>query len=145
MAFELKKVRVPTARDRVNKEDCAFCFKNVVRGPHPAVHSFFTLTGAAQETEGGLFVDLNSFIGVCGDHLALHHERTSNTVYLHIVRTRTLKPVRPSSLARPALHSPESGGEGGRRPEAQGGGARHWCADEGVQAGGSGGAWRGVC
>ena len=29
--FDLKKVRVPTARDRVNKEDCAFCFKNIVR------------------------------------------------------------------------------------------------------------------
>lgn len=40
-------------------------------------------------------MDLNSFIGVCADHLALHFERTANPLYLHIVRTRTLKPVRP--------------------------------------------------
>lgn len=63
------------------------------------------LTISSQESEGGLYVDLNTFIGVCADHLPLHFERTSNPVYLNIIRTKTLKPVCKET---PSSRSPSS-------------------------------------
>lgn len=55
-----------------------------------------------QKSEGGLFVDMNSFLAFGKDCVAWNFEKTGNPVYLHIKQTK--KPVpedRP--LKKPTL------------------------------------------
>lgn len=50
-----------------------------------------------QRSEGGLFVDMNSFLAFGKEFVAWNYEKSGNPVYLHIKETR--KPVsedRPS-------------------------------------------------
>uniref|UniRef100_A0A3B4CS52 Ubiquitin carboxyl-terminal hydrolase n=1 Tax=Pygocentrus nattereri TaxID=42514 RepID=A0A3B4CS52_PYGNA len=65
----LSTVRVPRPGDRVHKDECAFSF-------------------ASPESEGGLYVCMNSFLGFGGQFVERHHARTGQRAYLHITRTR---------------------------------------------------------
>ena len=58
----LPKVKVPSSYDRVYKDECMFCF-------------------AGPESDEGIFVNLNSWVGVGSRFLALEHERSGNVLY----------------------------------------------------------------
>lgn len=50
-----------------------------------------------QRSEGGLFVDLNTFLAFGKDYVGWNYERTGNPVYLHIKQRKKLVPEdRPS-------------------------------------------------
>eukprot|EP00227_Mantoniella_beaufortii_P012729 CAMPEP_0197579800 /NCGR_PEP_ID=MMETSP1326-20131121/3720_1 /TAXON_ID=1155430 /ORGANISM="Genus nov. species nov., Strain RCC2288" /LENGTH=630 /DNA_ID=CAMNT_0043143357 /DNA_START=223 /DNA_END=2111 /DNA_ORIENTATION=+ len=67
-------VRVPTAYEKVFKDECVFSFDSPF-------------------SPGGLYINLASFHGLGHDYLALDHERTGNALYLHQKCTKVLKPV----------------------------------------------------
>jgi ubiquitin carboxyl-terminal hydrolase 5/13 len=58
----LKKVRVPSSYDRVYKDECVFSF-------------------ATPESPEGIFVNLNSWVGVGSRFLDLDHLRSGNVLY----------------------------------------------------------------
>lgn len=50
-----------------------------------------------QRSEGGLFIDLNTFLAFGKDYVGWNYERTGNPVYLHIKQRKKLVPEdRPS-------------------------------------------------
>ncbi|XP_062848799.1 ubiquitin carboxyl-terminal hydrolase 5 isoform X1 [Trichomycterus rosablanca] len=67
----LSTIRVPRPGDRVHKDECALSF-------------------ASPESEGGLYVCMNSFLGFGSRFVERHHAKTGQRAYLHI--KRTLKP-----------------------------------------------------
>ncbi|KAJ4756079.1 Ubiquitinyl hydrolase 1 [Rhynchospora pubera] len=79
----LAKVRIPEPTNRIHKEECCISFDT-------------------PRSEGGLYVDMCSFLGFGKDFVRWNFERTGNSVYLHIQQER--KPVpedRP--LKKPTL------------------------------------------
>lgn len=55
-----------------------------------------------QRSEGGLFVDMNTFLAFGKDYIGWHYEKTGNPVYLHIKQNKVLVPEdRP--LKKPTL------------------------------------------
>jgi hypothetical protein len=57
-----------------------------------------------QKSEGGLYVDMSSFLGFGREQLEWNYEKTGNPVYLHIVKRR--KPEADEAdrlLKKPAL------------------------------------------
>lgn len=66
----LKTIKVPTASDRIYKDEC--------------VYSFTT-----PDSSCGLFVSLSSFLGFDPSYAAKYAVATGNCVFLHIKRTRT--------------------------------------------------------
>ncbi|GER56538.1 ubiquitin carboxyl-terminal hydrolase [Striga asiatica] len=74
----LFRVRIPEPSNRIYKEECCISFDT-------------------PKSEGGLYVDMNSFLAFGKEFVGWNYEKTGNTVYLHIKETR--KPVsedRPS-------------------------------------------------
>uniref|UniRef100_A0A8C1LV51 Ubiquitin carboxyl-terminal hydrolase n=1 Tax=Cyprinus carpio TaxID=7962 RepID=A0A8C1LV51_CYPCA len=65
----LSTIRVPRPGDRVHKDECAFSF-------------------ASPESDGGLYVCMNSFLGFGSKYVERHHVKTGQRAYLHITRTR---------------------------------------------------------
>ncbi|KAK6934343.1 Ubiquitinyl hydrolase, variant UBP zinc finger, partial [Dillenia turbinata] len=65
----LSRVRIPEPTTRIYKQECCV--------------SFDTL-----RSEGGLFVDINSFLAFGKDYVGWNYEKTGNPVYLHIKQTR---------------------------------------------------------
>uniref|UniRef100_A0A8C1IVT6 Ubiquitin carboxyl-terminal hydrolase n=1 Tax=Cyprinus carpio TaxID=7962 RepID=A0A8C1IVT6_CYPCA len=65
----LSTIRVPRPGDRVHKDECAFSF-------------------ASPESEGGLYVCMNSFLGFGSKYVERHYAKTGQRAYLHITRTR---------------------------------------------------------
>ncbi|XP_076010710.1 ubiquitin carboxyl-terminal hydrolase 5 [Genypterus blacodes] len=65
----LSTIRVPKRGDRVHKDECALSF-------------------SSPESEGGLYVCMNSFLGFGSQYVDRHHARTGQRAYLHITRTR---------------------------------------------------------
>ncbi|KAG5856255.1 hypothetical protein ANANG_G00006100 [Anguilla anguilla] len=65
----LSTIRVPRAGDRVHKDECAFSF-------------------SSPESEGGLYVCMNTFLGFGSQYVDRHYSRTGQRAYLHITRTR---------------------------------------------------------
>uniref|UniRef100_A0A672M0V5 Ubiquitin carboxyl-terminal hydrolase n=1 Tax=Sinocyclocheilus grahami TaxID=75366 RepID=A0A672M0V5_SINGR len=65
----LSTIRVPRPGDRVHKDECAFSF-------------------SSPESEGGLYVCMNSFLGFGSKYVERHHAKTGQRAYLHITRTR---------------------------------------------------------
>jgi len=50
-----------------------------------------------QRSEGGLFIDLNTFLAFGKDYVGWNYDKTGNPVYLHIKQTMKLVPEdRPS-------------------------------------------------
>uniref|UniRef100_A0A1A7WZW5 Ubiquitin carboxyl-terminal hydrolase n=1 Tax=Iconisemion striatum TaxID=60296 RepID=A0A1A7WZW5_9TELE len=68
----LSTIRVPKPGDRVHKDECALSF-------------------ASPESDGGLYVCMNSFLGFGGQYVDRHYARTGQRAYLHITRTRKAK------------------------------------------------------
>uniref|UniRef100_A0A4W6CG68 Ubiquitin carboxyl-terminal hydrolase n=1 Tax=Lates calcarifer TaxID=8187 RepID=A0A4W6CG68_LATCA len=68
----LSTIRVPKPGDRVHKDECALSF-------------------SSPESEGGLYVCMNSFLGFGSQYVDRHHARSGQRAYLHITRTRKAK------------------------------------------------------
>lgn len=56
-----------------------------------------------QRSEGGLFVDLNSFLAYGKDCVGWNFEKTGNPVYLHIKQMRKLVAPEDRPLKKPTL------------------------------------------
>ncbi|KAF0916131.1 hypothetical protein E2562_000733 [Oryza meyeriana var. granulata] len=69
----LHKVRIPEPTNRIHKDECCVSFDT-------------------PRSEGGLYVDMTSFLGFGKEHVAWNYEKTGNPVYLHIVQRRKLEP-----------------------------------------------------
>ncbi|XP_024959487.1 ubiquitin carboxyl-terminal hydrolase 14 isoform X2 [Cynara cardunculus var. scolymus] len=79
----LSKVRIPEPTNRIYKQECCISFDT-------------------PKSEGGLFVDMNTFLAFGKDYVGWNFEKTGNPVYLHIKQTK--KPIpedRP--LKKPTL------------------------------------------
>ncbi|XP_008321015.1 ubiquitin carboxyl-terminal hydrolase 5 isoform X1 [Cynoglossus semilaevis] len=68
----LSTIRVPKPGDRVHKDECALSF-------------------ASPESEGGLYLCMNSFLGFGSQYVDRHSARSGQRAYLHITRTRKSK------------------------------------------------------
>ncbi|KAL0816210.1 hypothetical protein Bca101_072654 [Brassica carinata] len=64
----LSRVQIPEPTHRIYKHECCLSFDT-------------------PRSEGGLFVDMNSFLAFGKDYVAWNHEKTGNPVYLHIKET----------------------------------------------------------
>ncbi|TXG67169.1 hypothetical protein EZV62_008444 [Acer yangbiense] len=74
----LSRVRIPEPTNRIFKQECCISFDT-------------------PKSEGGLFVDLNTFLAYGKDCVGWNYEKTGDPVYLHIKQTRKLVPEdRPS-------------------------------------------------
>ncbi|KAL0553723.1 hypothetical protein IC582_007627 [Cucumis melo] len=74
----LSRVRIPEPTNRIYKQECCLSFDS-------------------PRSEGGLFVDLNTFLAFGKDYVGWNYERTGNPVYLHIKQRKKLVPEdRPS-------------------------------------------------
>ncbi|GAA6102539.1 ubiquitin carboxyl-terminal hydrolase 13 isoform X1 [Tachysurus ichikawai] len=60
-------IRVPRSGDRVFKSECAFSFDS-------------------PESEGGLYVCMNTFLGFGREHVERHYRKTGQSVYMHLKR-----------------------------------------------------------
>ncbi|KAJ0839606.1 putative ubiquitinyl hydrolase 1 [Helianthus annuus] len=79
----LSRVRIPEPTNRIYKQECCISFDT-------------------PKSEGGLFVDMNTFLAFGKDYVGWNFEKTGNPVYLHIKQTK--KPIpedRP--LKKPTL------------------------------------------
>uniref|UniRef100_A0A672LW37 Ubiquitin carboxyl-terminal hydrolase n=1 Tax=Sinocyclocheilus grahami TaxID=75366 RepID=A0A672LW37_SINGR len=91
----LSTIRVPRPGDRVHKDECAFSF-------------------SSPESEGGLYVCMNSFLGFGSKYVERHHAKTGQRAYLHITRTRKTQYVYFIKCKRlKSLHVFLAGIEGG--------------------------------
>ncbi|XP_039619727.1 ubiquitin carboxyl-terminal hydrolase 5 isoform X1 [Polypterus senegalus] len=68
----LSTIRVPKPGDRVHKDECAFSFDN-------------------PESDGGLFVCMNTFLGFGANWVERHYRKTGQRAFLHIKRIRKPK------------------------------------------------------
>jgi ubiquitin carboxyl-terminal hydrolase 5/13 len=59
----------------------------------------------SQKSEGGLYVDMTSFLAFGRDHVAWNFEKSENPVYLHIVQRRKPDPEEEADrpLKKPTL------------------------------------------
>ncbi|OQV13825.1 Ubiquitin carboxyl-terminal hydrolase 5 [Hypsibius exemplaris] len=71
----LPNVRVPGAHDKIYKDECVYSFDS-------------------PESETGLYICLNTFLGFGRQHVEKHYAKTENAVYLHLKRTK--KPIAQS-------------------------------------------------
>ncbi|CAN1154302.1 Ubiquitin carboxyl-terminal hydrolase 14 [Linum perenne] len=79
----LSRVRIPEPTNRVYKSECCISFDN-------------------PRSEGGLFIDMNTFLAFGKDCVAWNYEKTGNPVYLHIKQTeKSIPEDRP--LKKPTL------------------------------------------
>lgn len=79
----LTKVRIPEPTNRIYKQECCISFDT-------------------PKSEGGLFVDMNTFLAFGKDYVGWNFEKTGNPVYLHIKQTKKAIPEdRP--LKKPTL------------------------------------------
>lgn len=80
----VSKVRIPTNGDRIYKDEC--------------VYSFDT-----PESDTGLYVCLNTFLGLGLKHIERHYHRTGSAIYLHIKRIKKeiLQPKNESENKKP--------------------------------------------
>lgn len=62
---QLSKVRIPEPSNRIYKQECCISY-------------------ATPRSDGGLFVDLCSFLAFGKDHVSWQHQKTGNSVYLNI-------------------------------------------------------------
>ncbi|KAJ6950298.1 ubiquitin carboxyl-terminal hydrolase 14-like [Populus alba x Populus x berolinensis] len=79
----LSRVRIPEPTNRIYKQECCVSFET-------------------PRSEGGLFVDMTTFLAFGKDYVGWNYEKTGNPVYLHIKQTRKVVPEdRP--LKKPTL------------------------------------------
>ncbi|KAK1168598.1 ubiquitin carboxyl-terminal hydrolase 13-like isoform X1 [Acipenser oxyrinchus oxyrinchus] len=75
-------IRVPRTGDRVFKSECAFSYDS-------------------PESEGGLYVCMNTFLGFGREHVERHYRKTGQCVYMHLKRTIKEKATGASGGAIP--------------------------------------------
>ncbi|XP_033894289.3 ubiquitin carboxyl-terminal hydrolase 13-like isoform X2 [Acipenser ruthenus] len=75
-------IRVPRIGDRVFKSECAFSYDS-------------------PESEGGLYVCMNTFLGFGREHVERHYRKTGQCVYMHLKRTMKEKATGASGGAIP--------------------------------------------
>lgn len=68
LRLNLSRVRIPEPTNRIYKDECCISFDT-------------------PKSEGGLFVDMNSFLAFGKDYVGWNYEKTGNPVYLHIKET----------------------------------------------------------
>ncbi|KAF7822784.1 Ubiquitin carboxyl-terminal hydrolase 14 [Senna tora] len=74
----LSRVRIPEPTNRIYKQECCISFDT-------------------PRSEGGLFVDMYTFLAFGKDYVSWNYEKTGNPVYMHIKQTKKLDPEdRPS-------------------------------------------------
>lgn len=74
----LSRVRIPEPTNRIYKHECCVSFDT-------------------PRSEGGLFIDMCTFLAFGKDYVGWNYEKTGNPVYLHIKQTKKLVPEdRPS-------------------------------------------------
>ncbi|XP_043689178.1 ubiquitin carboxyl-terminal hydrolase 14 [Telopea speciosissima] len=79
----LSRVRIPEPTNRIYKQECCISFDS-------------------PKSDGGLFIDMNSFLAFGKDYVGWNYEKTGNPVYLHIKQTKKSVPEdRP--LKKPTL------------------------------------------
>uniref|UniRef100_A0A7N6BP74 Ubiquitin carboxyl-terminal hydrolase n=1 Tax=Anabas testudineus TaxID=64144 RepID=A0A7N6BP74_ANATE len=83
----LSTIRVPKPGDRVHKDECALSF-------------------STPESEGGLYVCMNSFLGFGSQYVDRHHARSGQRAYLHITRTRKKEDDSNSGSGHPPKKKP---------------------------------------
>ncbi|KAK7329583.1 hypothetical protein VNO77_23753 [Canavalia gladiata] len=71
--LNLSRVRIPEKTNRIHKHECCVSFDS-------------------PKSEGGLFVDLYSFVAFGKDFVGWNYEKTGNSVYLHIKQTTKFLP-----------------------------------------------------
>ncbi|KAG2586665.1 hypothetical protein PVAP13_5NG065200 [Panicum virgatum] len=96
----LHKVRIPEPGSRIHKDECCVSFDT-------------------PRSEGGLYVDMSSFLGFGREHVEWNFEKTGNPVYLHIVQRRKPEPDEADRpLKKPTLLAiGVEGGFGDQEPE----------------------------
>ncbi|RLN24644.1 ubiquitin carboxyl-terminal hydrolase 14 [Panicum miliaceum] len=96
----LHKVRIPEPGSRIHKDECCVSFDT-------------------PRSEGGLYVDMSSFLGFGREHVEWNFEKTGNPVYLHIVQRRKAEPDEADRpLKKPTLLAiGVEGGFGDQEPE----------------------------
>ncbi|XP_025815737.1 ubiquitin carboxyl-terminal hydrolase 14-like [Panicum hallii] len=96
----LHKVRIPEPGNRIHKDECCVSFDT-------------------PRSEGGLYVDMSSFLGFGREHVEWNFEKTGNPVYLHIVRRQKPEPDEADRpLKKPTLLAiGVEGGFGDQEPE----------------------------
>ena len=75
----LSKINIPTAATSLYKDECVYTFHT-------------------PESEGGLLIDLNSFLGFSPEYALLNFQRTGNAVYLNISKKRVPKKRRANAM-----------------------------------------------
>eukprot|EP00898_Chlorokybus_atmophyticus_P002300 jgi/Chlat1/3070/Chrsp21S03316 len=81
----LGRVRIPVASNKVFKEECCLSFDT-------------------PKSDGGLFIDLNSFLAFGKDYVMYNFNKTGNPVYFNITRTR--KPIEATNDEDPPRKRP---------------------------------------
>ncbi|XP_073970641.1 ubiquitin specific protease 5 [Rhodnius prolixus] len=94
----LSKIRVPQKNDRIYKDEC--------------VYSFDT-----PDIETGLYVCLQTFLGLGRDFVERHYRRTGSKVYLHIKRDRIEKDDKQGDGPERKVTKLAIGLEGGFEPD----------------------------
>ena len=84
----LGSVRTPLGGDKVYKDECIYSFDTPVSIDLIRIYIQLSLHLNCQESEGGLYVSLSSFLGVSGQFLDLHYQKTEEDLYLHIKKIR---------------------------------------------------------
>lgn len=72
LAPHVDKIRIPGDSDKIHKDECVFSFDT-------------------PDSEGGLYVCLNTFLGFAKRHVEKHYAKTGNAVYLHLETVSTQK------------------------------------------------------
>jgi len=86
------EVRVPLGGDKVYKDQCVYSFDTPVSNwcvLCPVFH-----VQSTQESAGGLYVCLYSFLGFGKDHVQAYCNKSGRRLFLHIKRTK--KPPQPA-------------------------------------------------
>jgi len=84
-------VRVPLGGDKVYKDQCVYSFDTPVSNITSREH--FCHMQSTQESAGGLYVCLYSFLGFGKDHVQSYCMRSGRRLFLHIKKTK--KPPQP--------------------------------------------------
>lgn len=94
----LSKIKAPFGGEKVYKDECAFCFDN-------------------PESDTGLYVCMNTFIGLGKKHVERYYRTTTNSVFLHLRRIRKEVPQTDESPPEKKPTKLAIGVEGGFNPD----------------------------
>lgn len=94
----LSRVRIPEPTNRIYKQECCVSFDT-------------------PKSEGGLFIDMSSFLAFGKDYVNWNYEKTGNPVYLHIKQTKKVVSEDRPSKKPTILAIGVEGGFGSVEPE----------------------------